>query len=97
MEWIYAIGSALGVAIAFLAKPFFKRARTNDELLLQRMNTTEKKLEACEERHEGTTQTLLDLTGRLGKLEGEQEGVTRLAQEALDVIDRNTRANAGHR
>lgn len=94
MEWIYAVGAGLSAGIGFIAKALVQKTRDSEKALIVRVDRAEEKLENCEEKHEANTAILIDLTGRLGMLEGKQEGVTSFAKEALDIIDRNTRHDA---
>lgn len=94
LEWVYAIGAGLTAGLCFLAKTLISRTKESDKTMLARVEITEEKLAACEEKHDSTTNTLIELTGRLGRLEGKQDGVTAFAKEALEVIDRNTRNDA---
>jgi len=57
--------------------------------VLRRQKRTEEKLEVCEEKHETTQQTLMDVKEELGVLRGRQEGVTQLAKQVLEVVEQN--------
>jgi len=78
LSWITSAGVALSGAIGWLGRE-----------VLRRQKRTEEKLEVCEEKHETTQQTLMDVKEELGVLRGRQEGVTQLAKQVLEVVEQN--------
>ena len=51
--------------------------------MTDKLNKTEEKLEECETKHEQANQNIIDLSGRLGKLEGL---VMSQSKKALDEL-----------
>ena len=50
--------------------------------------TTQEKLDDCEEQGKETTKSLIELTGKVGRLEGRQDGIESLAKSVLEVVGR---------
>ena len=76
--WITSAGVALSGAIGWLGRE-----------VLRRQKQTEEKLEVCEEKHEETQATLMDVKEELGVLRGRQEGVTQLAKQVIEAVSKD--------
>lgn len=46
----------------------------------------ERKLDKCEESHEEATKNLIDLNGRVGRLEGERDGIQAGVEASVKAV-----------
>lgn len=71
--------TAIGVALVAAVTELYRRIH-NYNVRVQ------KKLDACESLHEQHQERFLTMTAKLARLEGEQEGVTRMAQQVIQIV-----------
>lgn len=84
MAWIVTAGGGLATAVAALWREQLKRSKD-----------TSKKLDDCEDKHEQTQGLVIELSSRVGRLEGKAEGkaegVDELAQSVIDLVRKDGR------
>ena len=80
--WLVAVGTALSGAVGALWREQVRRSKQTSD-----------KLEKCEDKHEQTQGLVVELSSRVGRLEGlnegKAEGVEELAQSIVDLVNRN--------
>lgn len=106
MPYVVTIVTGLGTAVTVLWKSEKSAIARQLKRQEQEIELARKAVENCEARHTKSDALLLDLTFRVGNLEGRREGVEQLAAELLakmqsrvedtaEVVECPARAHAG--
>ena len=78
--------TALAGAIIFLWRQVGNKAAATEKILHEKAKETELKLASCEDQHSEASKQIIELTGRVGRMEGRMEGVQGLSEAVLREI-----------